>query len=124
MAIQRSRYEQRLVLTSVLSVFIISLFTLLSSCGSSSAGLPAVTGNAEVDMQTAKKIYSFRCSICHGDDGTMSYGGAKDLPSSTLTKEQVIEQITNGKGAMPAMKDVLDKEHIDILADYAMSLRH
>jgi mono/diheme cytochrome c family protein len=49
--------------------------------------------------------------------------GSPDLTISKMTKDEVIAIITNGKNNMPPQRDVLTKEEIAAVADYAMTLR-
>ncbi len=97
---------------------------MLSSCGESNGNhIPAVTGSGPIDPTVAKSLYSAKCGICHGADGAMNYAGAKDLSISTLTREEVLAQVTYGKGTMPPMKGQLNDEQIEAVADYCISLR-
>jgi cytochrome c6 len=91
------------------------LVCLLPSCESS----PAPVGTA-LDVA---KLYGQKCSLCHGDDGKMAVSGAKDLRASTLSREEVVAQITYGKGSMPPQHGILTPEQIEQLADYTMNFR-
>jgi mono/diheme cytochrome c family protein len=61
--------------------------------------------------------------LCHGSDGKQQYAGAKNLGESTLVRDEIVNRIREGKGAMPSQKDVLSDEQINALADYVLALR-
>lgn len=72
---------------------------------------------------SGKDIYSINCATCHGEDGTAGISGAKDLTASTLSKEEKVEIITNGKGNMTAYGALLDKEQIEAVTEYIETLK-
>ena len=80
-------------------------------------------GNPPAKENTAVSLYERKCSLCHGADGKLASGGAKDLSTSTMTLEQVEQQITFGKGAMPPQKGIVTDEEIKSLAAYTLTLR-
>jgi cytochrome c553 len=83
----------------------------------------STTPGGPPDPLLVKKLYDNKCAICHGFDGRQQYAGAKDLGASTLSRDQVITQISDGKGTMPPQKDVLGPEQIAALADFVLTLR-
>lgn len=115
MAIQTSRIWTRLVLITAFTGAVV--FSISSCGGGSTADRPAPTG-AEL-----QRLFNVKCGICHGGDGKMMSAGSPDLTLSVKTRDEVIQQITNGKGTMPAQKEVLSKAEIEALADYVMSFR-
>lgn len=121
MAIQRNRSRQRLVLITGLLLS----FTLVQCDRQSSKDkFPiSTTPGGPIDAQLVKKLYDNKCAICHGFDGRQQFAGAKDLGASTLSKEEIITQIAEGKGTMPPQKDVLGKDQIDALSDFVLTLR-
>lgn len=74
-------------------------------------------------MAEAKELFEGQCKLCHGIDGTLGLNGAKDLTQSTLSKEERIEVITNGRNAMAAYKNEYSPQEIDMLADYVGTLK-
>jgi len=70
-----------------------------------------------------KLVYKQYCVICHGGDGTLAVSNATDLSTSTISLEDRIDQITNGKGLMTPYKDILSKEQISAVAEYIEELR-
>lgn len=70
-----------------------------------------------------KKIYKNYCVTCHGLYGDMGASGAKNLTESTMTLDERVEIITNGKGVMTPFKDLLNEEKIKAVAEYSMKLK-
>lgn len=82
---------------------------------------PADTGyDKEVH---GKAIFTSYCAACHGQDGKLGLAGAKNLTTSTLTDEEVVNIITNGKNAMSPYKKVLNVEEIAAVAAYVKVFR-
>ena len=50
------------------------------------------------------------CIGCHGPDGKLGVGGAKDLSITTLTIDEQKAIIKNGKSPMPGYKDLTDDQ--------------
>ena len=50
-------------------------------------------------------------------------GGASDLTQSSLSLDQRIQLITNGKKTMPPQKNILSEEQIAALAKYVEKFR-
>ena len=107
----------------------------LMSCGgdkssSSSPDLPAPKkestasasseegGSAKKTNRKGKLVFKQYCVACHGADGKLGISGATDLSTSTVTFEERIDQITNGKGMMTPYKDVLSETQIKDVAEY------
>lgn len=81
------------------------------------------TGNSNQKGNPAKAIYMKNCLICHGAKGNIGINGAAKLPKSTLSKADVIDRISNGKGKMQAFKNSLSAQEIDLVADYVIQFR-
>lgn len=69
-----------------------------------------------------KALYLDRCTSCHGMDGRMGFGGAKDITKTLKSLDEIIQQVTNGKGAMAPYKNILTPEEIFAVSEYALSL--
>lgn len=69
------------------------------------------------------KTYLKYCMSCHGASGTMGFGGSADLTTSTLSLEEIITMIKEGKNAMISMEGVMTEEEIQEVADYVMDMR-
>jgi len=91
----------------ILSIFVLALVLACTNPGVSNS-----------DDGSGKKIYDKNCKLCHGVDGKQMLNGAKDLNLSTMTLEERINIITNGKKVMIPFKDVLTPEQIKTVAKY------
>lgn len=116
MAFQNSSWW-RLVLTFVG----ISSCLFITSCNSSSGS----SSKAETDVPpSGKELYLENCTVCHGEDGKLGASGAKDLTESTLSDNEVLQRINEGKNGMPPMKSVLEtKENVSAVAEYIKGMR-
>lgn len=68
------------------------------------------------------RIYKTYCVTCHGLYGDMGGVGAFDLTITTLTLEEKIEVITNGRNTMGAYEDLLTSEQIVAVAEFTETL--
>jgi mono/diheme cytochrome c family protein len=70
-------------------------------------------------------LYAQYCTGCHGEDGKLGLGGAKDLSASSLSQEEVSHIIKNGSAnkKMMAYGNVLSESELRALSEYVMSLR-
>lgn len=116
MAFQNSSWW-RLVLTFVGT----SSFLLVTSCNSESDS----TSKADTTVPpNGKELYLENCAVCHGEDGKLGASGAKDLTVSTLSDNEVLQRINEGKNGMPPMKSALEtKENVAAVADYVKGMR-
>lgn len=78
------------------------------------------------DVASGAKIFSANCNACHAG-GMNVVSGAKTLKKDALDKygmnsvEAVVNQVTNGKNAMPAFKGRLTDAQIEDVATYVIS---
>lgn len=86
-----------------------------STAPSPSASAPAAGGT--VDAQT---IYKANCISCHGDNLEGKLGPNTNISKigSKLSKDKIVNQISNGGGGMMAFKGKLKDNEIDALADW------
>ena len=84
---------------------------------------PAEETGETVSVDVGLTGYKNSCIACHGDQGANGHNGP-NLQNSTVaeSKEEVIDRITNGKGAMPSFKDTLSAEDIDAIAEYVATV--
>lgn len=75
------------------------------------------------------KLFTAKCSVCHGDDGHGTDIGrgvnVVDLHSPEVqnqTDDQLIDVVTNGKNKMPANKGKLTAAQIKSLVAYVREL--
>ena len=92
----------------------------------SGEGLPQGEGT----VKQGAHVFAAKCAACHGPDakGGIAFG-APDLTNNTWLyggSRQVVEQtITHGRhGVMPAWKDILGEDKVQLLASYVYSLSH
>lgn len=95
----------------------------LCSCESSSSEQNPSGLDKNQAAPDVSALYDMKCGICHGRDGKLMVGGASDLTQSSLSLDERIQLITNGKKTMPPQKDVLSKEQIAALAKYVEKFR-
>ena len=91
------------------------------ACGDGQASVPAATEGGAVSK--GEELFNTNCVLCHGRAGDLGMGGAKDLTTSVLTREQMITMVANGKGAMMPYKNVLTAKQIEAVVDHARKLR-
>ncbi len=82
-----------------------------------------LSANKENAIKNGQQIYNIVCIACHGMDGKLGVGGAKDLSVSTLTHAEKVNIITNGKGLMTPYKGQLSEQEIEAVTGYVDSLK-
>lgn len=80
--------------------------------------LVAFESFSPVDSITGKDIYRLNCAACHGTDRS---GYSDFYPSliniqESLSKEEVLKQINNGKGQMPPFPHITPEEKNSLIA--------
>ena len=84
-------------------------------------GRPALA----VDTSNGAKIFSTNCAACHMN-GRNVVAAAKTLKKEALEKysmnslEAIVNQVHNGKNAMPAFKNRLNDKQIEDVASYVL----
>lgn len=70
-------------------------------------------------------LYTQYCTGCHGDDGKMGLGGAKDLSASSISSEEAKSIIANGSSnkKMMAYGKMLSAAELEEVSKYVLSLR-
>ncbi|MES2386423.1 MAG: SirB2 family protein [Bacteroidota bacterium] len=74
-------------------------------------------------FERAQAIYNVECVRCHGTYGNEMSLGAKDLTISKISEESARVIIAEGKGVMPAFKEKLTNDEMDILAAYLQTFK-
>ncbi|WP_300731481.1 cytochrome-c oxidase, cbb3-type subunit III [Pseudomonas sp.] len=94
------------------------------------AGLPLAQGTA-VDLVAGKQAFDTTCVACHGANGKgMPMLGAPDLTAPAgfiygTSLAQLQQTIRHGRqGHMPAQKELLGNDKVQLLAAYVFSLSH
>lgn len=112
--------------------FVLALTVALAGCGksgtpSTAASSSPVSGGAASAAPTtavsptkldAEAIAKANCISCHGADLAGKVGPNLQKIGAKLSRDQIKNQITNGGGGMPSMKNKLKPEEIDALADW------
>ena len=112
--------------TAVTLALVLAVVVLAVGCGddtttTTTAGVitTATTAGGATTL-AGPEIFASVCAACHGADGTGNTG--PDLTAlSTLTKERIVDQVTNGGTSMPAYGSQLSAEEIDVVSDYVLS---
>ena len=84
---------------------------------------PTPSDTAVVASSEGAAIFKQRCALCHGPDGRGDGPGAKGLKPpprnyhdheymNSMTDEQLLTTIRNGKGAMPAWGKILTEDQM------------
>ena len=89
----------------------VSLVMGLAACGSGSSDKGADTASTG-----EQKIYDQKCSGCHGGDLKGAMGPDLSKIGSTLSKDQILDTIKNGKGNMPP--NVVTGDDANTIADW------
>ena len=113
---------RRMMYTAMTLALVVVFVAVVAGCGNTTttttAGVTTTAGAATT--LAGSEIFASICASCHGADGTGGTG--PDLTAlSTLTKERVVDQVTNGGASMPAYGGQLSAEEIDVVAGYVLS---
>ena len=105
-------------------LFFLCLSAALISC----SGGPKEENNgsqaaASVPDLPGKAIFLEKCRVCHGTDGQLGVSGAANLAISTLTVDEKVQVITNGRRGMASWKDQLTADQIKEVAEYVQTLK-
>jgi cytochrome c6 len=98
------------------------LFLLFFSCQTGSENTKEIL--QQTPAEQGASLYTMHCAQCHGEDGKLGSSGAKDLSISKLSDQKIRQLITNGKGAMPPMKALLETDtNIQLVLSHIKALR-
>ncbi len=96
----------------------------LASCSGDREQAAENSASATADpLARGKKIYNRYCITCHGSDGSMGANGAFNLKTTSLSLEEKIHVITNGRNTMTPFAKVLSGEEIAAVAAYTEQFR-
>ncbi len=106
-------------------------FALVAGCGGSdtvstlplpttiSTVAPTDTTSGGDGASAGDVVFASVCAGCHGADGTG--GSGPDLTVRTaLTRDRVVDQVTNGGSRMPEYGSKLSPGEIDAVAEYVI----
>lgn len=63
---------------------------------------PSTAPSGSYDVATAEAVYKNTCAGCHGQTLEGAVGPNLQKVGGTLSKEQILEVLKNGRGSMPA----------------------
>lgn len=95
--------------------FICAGFVVVAACSGDSG-----EANTHTDGLT---VYNNNCKSCHGNDGKLGLSGAADLSASTLTTEEKIKIVSDGKGGMMPYRELLSKQQIKAVVQHIETLQ-
>ncbi|MDH5475302.1 MAG: cytochrome c [Cyclobacteriaceae bacterium] len=75
------------------------------------------------ELSHGKVMFLSQCAMCHGPSGDQGLSGAKNLLTSTMKLEEVMNIITKGKNSMPKYSKSLSENEIKVITAYVMTLR-
>jgi cytochrome c5 len=90
--------------------------------GEPAATEPAGGGEGGGDAAAGEAVFTANCGSCHtlSEAGTSGTVGP-NLDESTLDLQAVVEQVTNGGGAMPAFGGQLSEEEIQNVSAFVVA---
>jgi mono/diheme cytochrome c family protein len=106
--------------------FYIPLFVIMAGLVISCGGQKNETASDVAEERSTvdgAEVYKKNCTVCHGEDGKLGVNGSKDLTVSTLTLNERMAIIQNGKGLMTAFGEILSLEEVHAVASYTMELK-
>lgn len=115
---------------NLISTLCCAVLLLFVACGGSAeeqinqraAAAKSSKATAESSDPDGMAIFRQYCVTCHGADGKLALNGAKDLTASTLTLEERLNIIANGKKLMTPFNEILTPEEIKAVAEYTQTL--
>lgn len=117
-----------LVWQKILFILAIATIFALGSCESAEEKIAketaAAQGAGKVSLAPdGMAVFRKNCVTCHGANGKLGLNGAKDLSVSTLSVEERVSIITNGKNLMTPFAAVLSPEEIQSVAAFTLTLK-
>jgi uncharacterized membrane protein SirB2 len=88
---------------------------------------PEIITDAEAkdydQLRHGEALYTEYCRSCHGPDGKLGLGGAYDIATSTINRTEEMNVILNGRGTMPAFRNVLSQRDVEAIVAFTQTLR-
>ena len=91
-----------------------------------SGGAAAANADSAAVVAKGRQLFNdYACGTCHvlGDAGGDGHVGPSLDGDAGLTKELVINRVTNGQGPMPGFGGQMSDEEIKTLADYVVAAK-
>jgi mono/diheme cytochrome c family protein len=77
----------------------------------------AETPVAQAPVSEGRQVFDSACVACHGYDGRGGYGGGVPL-DQVRDVALIFATVTDGRGNMPPLGDLLSQEQIRAVADF------
>lgn len=77
----------------------------------------------EGDASAGESDFNSVCVTCHAMDGTGVENLGNDLTVSTLSRQEIIDTILNGRGTMVGYESAFTDQEVADLAAYALEFR-
>ncbi|HNR85629.1 MAG TPA: cytochrome c [Taishania sp.] len=104
--------------------FLLVGITVVSCSSNSSESANKNETEQQVSAFDAVNLFNTHCSTCHGLDGSLGVGGAKDLSKSAMDLTAIRKTIQSGTiGGMPRFKETFTTQEIDAVAQYVITLK-
>ncbi|MCX7744260.1 MAG: cytochrome c [Flavobacteriales bacterium] len=104
-------------------LFLIVGIFLAWACGSKQQSNSKAIDKLQEATIDGKNIYQRECVLCHGEEGDKGVAGSAHLTQSSLTLEERIYVISNGRGIMQPFKNKLTPGEIEAVARYTQELK-
>jgi mono/diheme cytochrome c family protein len=75
-------------------------------------------GGTAGEADRGEEVYARSCASCHGGTGGGGSGPSLEGVDERLTRDEHLEVVRGGRGAMPAWEDDLTAEEIEAVVDY------
>jgi mono/diheme cytochrome c family protein len=101
-------------------LLLLVLVGVLAGCGGDDDGGTTAGGGGGGGTSEGERVFAEAgCGGCHTYEPAGSNGSVgPNLDDANVTVEQVVEQVTNGGGGMPAFKGDLTPEEIEAVARF------
>jgi mono/diheme cytochrome c family protein len=74
-------------------------------------------------LQLGQEVYRVHCTGCHGEDGKRGLSGAGDLTQSTLSFDEQMAIIRQGRKSMMAYENILTDEQIRAVTEFVYRMK-
>ncbi len=106
----------------VVAMLSFAIFAHVAGCAEQGGGDKAAA-QAAPSKPDGLAVFRQNCVNCHGTDGKLGLNGAKDLSKSTLSLDERVLVITNGRNQMTAWKGLLSPDEIRAVAEHTLTLK-
>jgi mono/diheme cytochrome c family protein len=105
----------------------------LAAAAGLAAGIGGLTSSAHAEdakpsdvVAAGRELFnSYSCNQCHTLSDAGSSGAVGPiLDNPNLTREQIVNRVTNGSGPMPSFGGQLSEAEIGTIADYIVAVNH